>query len=71
MYTRGTLYGLFTPVIISLAIVTSDRIWLHILIGFGFTDHLQMCFLDYICSGCIGSAALDELVSALLLCASI
>ena len=39
----------------------------HFRAAFGFTDDLQMCVLGHVLGGYIGSFAVDQLVSALLL----
>jgi len=43
---------------------------LFIVAASGLTDDFQISILGPICGGFIGSIAVDELVSALLLCAS-
>jgi len=67
-YNSCTLYCLLMAVYLGMELLTSDCMLLPILAPSSFTHHFSMCILGHIVGGCIGSVAVNYLVSALLMC---
>jgi len=69
-YTPCALYGERTVVYYDIDILTSNSILLLIFAASGLTGDFWMGILGHTFSGCIGSVAVESLLSALLLCDS-